>query len=173
MAARRRHLGLRRPQRLDDDLRRDAAGAAAKDGLFPERVRRACPAGACRPFGIVASTVLASVAMVFSYLGASGATVFNTLVLMSGITAAIPYALLRARPDQVAAARTAATRAHPAVRRATSRSRSSRWSSRSLFIWYSRNTGEADAGTWSGARSSWPAPRSCSASRSTWPSAAG
>ena len=29
--------------------------------------------------------------MVVSYLGASGATVFNTLVLMSGITAAVPY----------------------------------------------------------------------------------
>ena len=43
-------------------------------------------------FGIVASTVLASVAMVISYLGASGATVFTTLVLMTGITAAIPYA---------------------------------------------------------------------------------
>ena len=42
--------------------------------------------------GIIASTVLASIAMVVSYLGASGATVFNTLVLMTGITAAIPYA---------------------------------------------------------------------------------
>jgi APA family basic amino acid/polyamine antiporter len=29
--------------------------------------------------------------MVVSYLGASGASVFNTLVLMTGITAAIPY----------------------------------------------------------------------------------
>jgi basic amino acid/polyamine antiporter, APA family len=30
--------------------------------------------------------------MVVSYLGTSGATVFTTLVLMTGITAAIPYA---------------------------------------------------------------------------------
>jgi len=43
-------------------------------------------------FGIVGSTVLASVAMVVNYLGVSGPTVFTTLVLMTGITAAIPYA---------------------------------------------------------------------------------
>ncbi len=30
--------------------------------------------------------------MIMSYVGTSGATVFNTLVYMSGITAAIPYA---------------------------------------------------------------------------------
>ena len=35
-------------------------------------------------FGIVASTVLASVAMIINYLGAGGATVFTTLVLMTG-----------------------------------------------------------------------------------------
>jgi APA family basic amino acid/polyamine antiporter len=43
-------------------------------------------------FGIIASTVLASVFMIMSYAGAVGITVFNTLVYMSGITAAIPYA---------------------------------------------------------------------------------
>jgi len=43
-------------------------------------------------YGIVASTVLASIAMIINYLGSSGATVFTTLVLMTGITAAIPYA---------------------------------------------------------------------------------
>ena len=42
-------------------------------------------------FGIIASTVLASIAMIINYLGSSGATVFTTLVLMTGITAAIPY----------------------------------------------------------------------------------
>jgi APA family basic amino acid/polyamine antiporter len=42
-------------------------------------------------FGIVASTVLASIAMAINYLGSGGATVFTTLVLMTGITAAIPY----------------------------------------------------------------------------------
>jgi len=65
--------------------------AAANDGLFPRRFgslsSRKVPA-----LGIVASTGLASLAVVISYLGASGATVFTTLVLMTGITAAIPYA---------------------------------------------------------------------------------
>ncbi len=65
--------------------------AAAKDGLFPERFgtlsSRGVPA-----FGIVSSTALASLAVILSYLGTSGATVFTTLVLMTGITSAIPYA---------------------------------------------------------------------------------
>ena len=65
--------------------------AAAKDGLFPlafgKLSRRGVPA-----FGIISSTVLASVFMVMSYAGSAGITVFNTLVYMSGITAAIPYA---------------------------------------------------------------------------------
>jgi APA family basic amino acid/polyamine antiporter len=65
--------------------------AAAKDGLFPAAFgrlsRRGVPA-----FGIIASTALASVFMIMSYAGSVGITVFNTLVYMSGITAAIPYA---------------------------------------------------------------------------------
>jgi APA family basic amino acid/polyamine antiporter len=36
--------------------------------------------------------VLASVAVIINYLGSNGPTVFTTLVLMTGITAAIPYA---------------------------------------------------------------------------------
>jgi APA family basic amino acid/polyamine antiporter len=65
--------------------------AATKDGLFPKRFgqlsSRQVPA-----FGIIASTALASLAVILSYLGTSGATVFTTLVLMTGITSAIPYA---------------------------------------------------------------------------------
>jgi APA family basic amino acid/polyamine antiporter len=64
--------------------------AAAHDGLFPERFKRMSKAGV-PAFGIIASTVLASVAMMVNYLGSGGATVFTTLVLMTGITAAIPY----------------------------------------------------------------------------------
>jgi basic amino acid/polyamine antiporter, APA family len=41
--------------------------------------------------GIVASTTLASIAMIINYLGSGGATVFTTLVLTTVITAAIPY----------------------------------------------------------------------------------
>ncbi|GAA0910715.1 amino acid permease [Virgisporangium aurantiacum] len=65
--------------------------AAAKDGLFPGVFGRLSGRGV-PAVGIVASTVLASVAMAVSFMGTSGASVFNTLVLMSGITAAIPYA---------------------------------------------------------------------------------
>src|ERR1700760_3238551 len=65
--------------------------AAANDGLFPERFKRLSKSQV-PAFGIIASTVLASIAMAINYLGSSGSTVFTTLVLMTGITAAIPYA---------------------------------------------------------------------------------
>lgn len=64
--------------------------AAAKDGLFPH-VFGTLSARRVPAFGIVSSTALASIAMVISYLGTNGATVFTTLVLMTGITSAIPY----------------------------------------------------------------------------------
>lgn len=64
--------------------------AAANDGLFPRRFARLSSRGA-PAFGIVSSTALASVAAVVSYLGTSGSTVFTTLVLMTGITAAVPF----------------------------------------------------------------------------------
>jgi basic amino acid/polyamine antiporter, APA family len=64
--------------------------AAAQHGVLPEQFkklnRRGMPA-----FGIVVSTALASIAMIINYLGSNGQTVFTTLVLMTGITAAIPY----------------------------------------------------------------------------------
>ena len=65
--------------------------AAAQDGLFPERFQRVNGRGA-PAFGIVASTALASLAIATNYLGSDGGTVFTTLVLMTGITSAIPYA---------------------------------------------------------------------------------
>jgi basic amino acid/polyamine antiporter, APA family len=65
--------------------------AAAKDGLFPEAFGKLNSRGV-PAFGIISSTALASIFMVMSYAGSAGITVFNTLVYMSGITAAIPYA---------------------------------------------------------------------------------
>jgi APA family basic amino acid/polyamine antiporter len=65
--------------------------AAAQDGLFPAAFGR-LSSRAVPAFGIVSSTALASVAVVIANWGNSGYTVFNTLVYMSGITAAIPYA---------------------------------------------------------------------------------
>jgi APA family basic amino acid/polyamine antiporter len=64
--------------------------AAAQDGLFPARFQRLNRRGA-PAWAIVFSTVLASIAIVINYLGSDGVTVFTTLVLMTGITAAIPY----------------------------------------------------------------------------------
>jgi APA family basic amino acid/polyamine antiporter len=64
--------------------------AAANDGLFPEQFKRLNKAGV-PAFGIVASTALASLAMGLNYMGTGGANAFTTLVLMTGITAAIPY----------------------------------------------------------------------------------
>jgi basic amino acid/polyamine antiporter, APA family len=64
--------------------------AAADDGLFPQQFKRMSKKGV-PAYGIIASTLLASIAMIINYLGSSGATVFTTLVLMTGITAAIPY----------------------------------------------------------------------------------
>src|SRR5499425_1510562 len=64
--------------------------AAAEDVLFPERFKHISKNGV-PAYGIIASTVLASVAMGINYLGSNGATVFTTLVLMTGITSAIPY----------------------------------------------------------------------------------
>jgi APA family basic amino acid/polyamine antiporter len=63
--------------------------AADQDGLFParfDRLSRRVPI-----FGILISGVLASVLVLVSYIGEAGITVFNTLILMNGIAAAIPY----------------------------------------------------------------------------------
>jgi basic amino acid/polyamine antiporter, APA family len=112
--------------------------AAAKDGLFPPRFGRLSGNGV-PAFGIVVSTVLASVAMIINYLGAAGATVFTTLVLMTGITAAIPYGF----------SALAQIRWRWAERRALERPRLVRDLTVAvvalvfsiLFIWYSRNSG--------------------------------
>jgi len=113
--------------------------AAAKDGLFPSAFGKLSGRGVPAA-GIVWSTILASVAMVVSYLGASGATVFNTLVLMTGITAAIPYAF--------------SALAQLKWRRADQREMHTPRFARDfgvavvalifsiLFVWYSRNTGQ-------------------------------
>ncbi|HYN75944.1 MAG TPA: amino acid permease [Candidatus Limnocylindria bacterium] len=65
--------------------------AAANDGLFPKAFAKLSNAGV-PAFGIVASTALASIFTYLAYAGTSGYNVWNTLVYMTGITAAIPYA---------------------------------------------------------------------------------
>ncbi len=101
---RRHHLRLRRTQRLDHDLRRDAARRRERRTV-PRAVQAPVAKPESRPSASSRSTVLASIAMIINYLGSGGATVFTTLVLMTGITAAIPYGVLGARADEVAARR--------------------------------------------------------------------
>ena len=114
--------------------------AAAKDGLFPERFKRMNKAGV-PAFGILASTTLASIAMIINYLGSSGETAFTTLVLMTGITAAIPYgfsALAQIkwrRNDQKTVHTPRFIRDMVVAILAVVFS--------ILFIWYSRNTGQS------------------------------
>jgi APA family basic amino acid/polyamine antiporter len=64
--------------------------AAARHGLFPRVFAHESSRG-MPSVGIVSSTALASGAVLVSYAGTDGATVFTTLVLMTGITAAVPY----------------------------------------------------------------------------------
>jgi APA family basic amino acid/polyamine antiporter len=114
--------------------------AAANDGLFPDQFKRMSARGV-PAFGIIASTVLASIAMLINYLGSGGATVFTTLVLMTGITAAIPYgfsALAQIKwrvvdRRQLHGARFARDMIVAVVSLIFS----------VLFIWYSRNTGNS------------------------------
>ncbi|MGW2643257.1 APC family permease [Streptomyces sp. NPDC001348] len=63
--------------------------AAARDGLFPRAFARLRGEGGVPAFGIVASTVLASLITVFSYTRFDD--VFTKIVLLSVLTAVIPY----------------------------------------------------------------------------------
>jgi APA family basic amino acid/polyamine antiporter len=114
--------------------------AAANDGLFPERFRRLSSAGV-PAFGIIASTVLASIAMAINYIGSGGATVFTTLVLMTGITAAIPYAFSALAQIKWRLIDHRKLQTPRFVRDMVVAVVSVIFSV--LFIWYSRNTGHA------------------------------
>jgi len=113
--------------------------AAAKDGLFPERFKKLSGRGV-PAFGIVASTALASIAMVINYLGSSGATVFTTLVLMTGITAAIPYGFSAIAQIKWRWMDHRELQTPRFVRDMVVAVVSAAFSI--LFIWYSRNTGQ-------------------------------
>ena len=120
--------------------------AAAKDGLFPARFGRLSKSSV-PAFGIIASTLLASIAMIVNFLGSSGASAFTTLVLMTGITSAIPYgfsALAQLKWRWTDRQKFHTPRfARDAVVAVLALVFSI------LFIWYSRNTGASNAwGYW-------------------------
>lgn len=114
--------------------------AAANDGLFPEQFKRISKTGV-PAFGIIAATVLASIAMILNYLGSSGATAFTTLVLMSGITAAVPYGFSALAQLKWRFADRRALESSRFVRDVIVALLSLVFSI--LFIWYSRNTGNS------------------------------
>ena len=64
--------------------------AAARDGLFPQSFAKEDHNGTPW-FGIVVSTIVASMLMAWSYSGATGLKVFTYLVYLSVVTVAIPY----------------------------------------------------------------------------------
>jgi APA family basic amino acid/polyamine antiporter len=66
--------------------------AAAKDGLFPDAFAKVNRAGVPW-FGVVVSTIVASLLMAWSYSGETGLKVFTYLVYLSVVTVAIPYFL--------------------------------------------------------------------------------
>jgi APA family basic amino acid/polyamine antiporter len=114
--------------------------AAAKDGLFPDRFKRLSKHGV-PVFGIIAATVLASVAMAINYLGSGGATVFTTLILMTGITVAIPYGFSALAQSKWRIVDRRALHAQRFARDMVVAVLSLAFSI--LFIWYSRNTGHS------------------------------
>jgi len=114
--------------------------AAANDGLFPTNFKRLSKAGV-PAFGVIASTVLASIAMAINYLGSGGATVFTTLVLMTGITSAIPYAFSALAQIKWRLADNREMHTAMFVRDMVVAVLGVVFSV--LFIWYSRNTGNS------------------------------
>ncbi len=119
--------------------------AAAQDGVFPERFQKLNKRGV-PAFGIIASTALASLAIVINYLGSSGVTVFTTLVLMTGITAAIPYAFSAMAQIKWRLADGKSTSTARLVRDLIVAVLALVFSL--LFIWYSRNTGHSTLVYW-------------------------
>jgi basic amino acid/polyamine antiporter, APA family len=112
--------------------------AAAQDRVFPEQFGRLNQNGV-PAWGIVVSTALASIAMLINYLGSDGETVFTTLILMTGITAAIPYGFSAAAQIKWRIADQQRMDTPRFTRDMIVAVLSLIFSA--LFIWYSRNTG--------------------------------
>lgn len=66
--------------------------AAADQGLFPKGFARQSTKGV-PAFGIVVSTGLSSILLAVSYFGQTGGGVFKVVILLAGLSAAVPYLL--------------------------------------------------------------------------------
>ncbi|MCU0292645.1 MAG: amino acid permease [Thermoanaerobaculaceae bacterium] len=66
--------------------------AAADQGLFPKRFAVQSTAGV-PAFGIVVSTLLSTLLLAVSYFGQAGVGVFEVVILLAGLSAAVPYLL--------------------------------------------------------------------------------
>jgi APA family basic amino acid/polyamine antiporter len=119
--------------------------AAAKDGLFPQRFKHISAKGV-PAYGIIASTVLASIAMAINYVGSNGASVFTTLVLMTGITSAIPYGFSALAQIKFRLIDHRAMETPRFARDMIVAALALIFSI--LFIWYSRNTGASGFQYW-------------------------
>lgn len=64
--------------------------AAANEGLFPQFFAKVNKAGV-PIWGVILSTLLASLFTLFSFASSTGNEVLTTLVLLTGVTAAVPY----------------------------------------------------------------------------------
>jgi len=114
--------------------------AASKDGLFPDRFQRISKNGV-PAYGIIAATTLASIAMAVNYIGSGGAEVFTTLILMTGITVAIPYGFSALAQIKWRIADRRTMHGQRFARDMTVAVVALVFSI--LFIWYSRNTGHS------------------------------
>lgn len=86
--------------------------AAAADGIFP-RVFTTITKRDAPWVGLLTSAVLATALVVISGLGSSGLSMFNTLILITGITSALPYFLTAMASMYLLLAR--GQRPHPAA----------------------------------------------------------
>ena len=87
--------------------------AAAADGIFP-RIFTTITKRDAPWVGLLTSAVLATALVVISGLGSSGLSMFNTLILITGITSALPYFLTAMASMYLLLAR--GKRPHPAAR---------------------------------------------------------
>lgn len=87
----------------------EISAAAARQGLFPREFASQWRSRGTFAFGIVVSTALASVLLAVSYLGQTGIEVFNVVILLATLSAAVPYFLSALALIEISAKQSART----------------------------------------------------------------